>query len=191
MIFPHELLEQRENAKNEKIAFIQNYINLGIELENSEDVSKINDYCQTCVGLFASEINDFMVNIDIDQYSDYDNRYIKLIVQKLKKYQIDLKMGIYDQKDSNSQNITVTASASNETNIQISISSTISNIMQIPEDKLSQDDKLELIRMLTEIEKSKKEKNIWEKIKKAIKWTVEKGAEVALSTIPYLLGILK
>lgn len=191
MIYPHEMIEQREKAKEEKIKFVNNYINIGNEILKTNNSDNIRNYCKECLGVFADDVNGFSIGLNMDYQHGYTEEHIKTIIKKLEKYIIDLKMGNYDQNNSNTQNISVTASASNETNIEITVSSTISNIMQLPEEKLSLDEKMELARMLTDIEKNKKDKNIWSKVKDAIKWIVGKGAEVALSTIPYLMGILK
>ncbi|MDD4211581.1 MAG: hypothetical protein PHC46_04270 [Clostridia bacterium] len=183
-----EELEIRK-AKQDKLSFIQKYIDMGNEVLECKDINKINEYCDTCIGLFTSEINGFMNRLETSPYDDYSSLHVKIIIEKLTKYKIDFQLSNNQIKENksinfNNQNI-------NSVNFEINITQTIFNIMNVSEKELSSDDKSNLIQMLKEIEQSKKKDGFWDKVKSTIKWVLEKGVETTIATLPYLLGIIK
>jgi ATP-dependent Lon protease len=183
-----EELEIRK-AKQDKLSFIQKYIDMGNEVLECKDINKVNEYCDNCIGLFTSEINGFMNKLETSPYDNYSCLHVKLIINKLEKYKIDFQLFNNQIKENksinfNNQNI-------NNINLEININQTISNIMNVSEKELSLDDKMNLAQMLKEIEQSKKKDGFWDKIKSAIKWVLEKGVETTIATLPYLLGVIK
>ena len=64
------------------------------------------------------------------------------------------------------------------------------HINQLPESVLSTDDKALLTGKLTQISFEKEPESRWEKAKGALKWIAEKGIEVGIAALPYIVQAL-
>jgi predicted ATP-dependent endonuclease of OLD family len=123
------------------------------------------------------------------------NYLVKLLTRVLNEYKIEAQQSRLEMAKIE---INPTFNNSNEnynsqnTSIEITLDQTMQEITKCHE--LSPEDKITLQQMLFEIETAKKGRNksaVWEKIKTAGKWILEKGIEVGTAALPYIAQALK
>lgn len=189
----------------EKIKFIQDYINQCDEVINSENYSQAEQLEYDIIGVFNSEINN--IKNQLDMYSLHSNTAtdyigdIKILKQKLINYQINLKSEAekqkYDLEMARLKQPNISAHAeSNQTqnntiNINVSLPDAIRQIEDITENELSSEDKETLKDYLYSLEGIKTTKNksaFWDKTKGILKFLADKGADAAIAVLPYIIA---
>ena len=79
----------------------------------------------------------------------------------------------------------------NQISVNISLEQTITVIEAIPDDKLSQDEKEQLEGKLSNLNTEKDKSKLWGKTQSALKWIADKGVEVGIAALPYIVEALK
>lgn len=91
--------------------------------------------------------------------------------------------------------VSVHASAVNQNSIEnvLTVTQTAEQIQAIPESMLSEDLKSELKLLLLDIDsaRGKSKKDAEGKLKKVLDWLADKGVDVALAALPYVLNVLQ
>lgn len=195
----------------DKFEFIKSYINRCDEVIASGSIADADKLQDEIIGIFESQITD--IKNMLDNYSlagVYDsNRQvdfigdIKLIKQKLinyaislednqnkMKYELELARLKQPQLSAHAEaNPTQTATAMSY--VTITIEQVIKQLEKIPEDSLTNTDKDILKEYLFSLEgiKVAKDKNkFWGKAKEILKFIADKGIDVAIATLPYIIA---
>lgn len=186
---------------NSKIELIDEYIH---QCETTES-DKFECLIETIVTLFKKDISDIAQGLEYyDQFHlkarlglerepvETDYTYdIKLLKQKLEYYKATLEYELEKTKDSNIPLISVSQNQTNQISVNISLEQTITVIEAIPDDKLSQDEKEQLEGKLSKLNTEKDKSKLWEKTQSALKWIADKGVEVGIAALPYIVEALK
>ena len=77
------------------------------------------------------------------------------------------------------------------TNVEITLDNTVSIINNLPAEVLSDDEKVYLSGILATINAASDKPTRWERAKNALKWIAEKGIEVGVAALPYIVEALK
>ena len=78
-----------------------------------------------------------------------------------------------------------------EVSVSITLEQTLSAINQLPDTVLSADDKKNLYDNLIQVASEKEPDSRWDKAKETIKWILEKGLDVTIAALPYIVEALK
>lgn len=184
---------------NKKIDLIESYIKKCEQCTENESKSLVH----SIVSVFGKDIESLTNGLDsydklhmweglngkkvnLDYYGD-----IKLLKQKLEYYKATLEYELEKTKDSNIPLISVSQNQTNQISVNISLEQTITVIEAIPDDKLSQDEKDLLVGKLTKLNTEKDKSKLWEKAQSVLKWIAEKGFEVGIAALPYIVEALK
>lgn len=174
---------------NSKIELIDELI------EKSNECIEKND--TVTAGKLLSEIrNIFLADI---KYLDYGLRdegknvfdKLYLLVLKLRNLKGSLESEYEKTKLDQSVIVNQTQNQVSTITIQMTFEQTISAIEALPDETLSQDDKELLEGKLTKINTEKNKSKLWEKAQSALKWIAEKGFEVGIAALPYIVEVLK
>lgn len=198
----------------EKLEFIKSYINRCDEVILSRHIADADKLQNEIIGIFESEITDIKNMLDNYSWAGFNdsNREvdfigdIKLIKQKLINYMVNLqaeqnKMNyelelarLKQPKLSAHAEANPTQTATATSNVNISIEQIIKQLDEIPENILSSIEKDILKELIFSLEGSKaaRDKNkFWDKAKEILKFIADKGADVAIATLPYIISGLK
>lgn len=121
-----------------------------------------------------------LVNYKINVESENEKMKYELELAKLKQPQISA-----NAEASSTQTTSVTA------NIRITIGQTLEKIENIKDESINADDKEKLKDYLYSLEgiKVTNDKNkFWEKSKEVLKFIADKGADIAVASLPYILS---
>lgn len=190
----------------EKEELMDSYIARCDSVKEYSEAMKLQD---EIVGVFGNEISHITASLDRGSYDgsgcfspiDYCGN-IKLLRAKLVNHKINIKQGntfVNDDSGKGSKNGQASVvvqqynnqSMSSNVSISITLEQTIENINQLPESALSADDKELLAGKLAQISVEKEPESRWEKAKGALKWIAEKGIEVGIAALPYIVEVLK
>lgn len=121
----------------------------------------------------------------------YDANMLRV---KLMNYKLNLESGISYIHQSKDGNITVTQTVHQEveTKVTVTLDQTISAINELPSDTLSEEEKDILSGKLASLSamKNKDSSTKWDKAKEILKWIMDKGVDVAIAALPYIIEIL-
>lgn len=193
-----------------KLEFIYSYIEQCNKIIISKDYEAAKTLQTEIISTFENEINN--IKNELDNYSMagffQSNRKVdylgdlKLLKQKLENYYFNIQeenqKREYELEIARLSQPILTASAeANQTVnncIEISFSNLLQNLDELSEDKLSNNDKERIKELLFSLEgvKAAKDKvKFWEKAKDLLKYLLDKGVEVAIAILPYLLNGLQ
>lgn len=183
---------------NSKIKLIDAYIE---KCEKCKDYSVAKNLTDTIVSVFKNDIADITDGLDsynpvhvyenlngenvrIDYISD-----VKLLGEKISYYKASLEYEI----DKLQKNNVPFVSVNQNTNISIALSleQTINLIESIPNEKLSPDEKEQLEGKLSKLGTEKEKSKVWDKAQSVLKWIADKGVEVGIAALPYIVEMLK
>ena len=136
--------------------------------------------------LMGSSIESIKMNKPIFQGMLLNYRANLIMQEKDKEYELE-KLRLQQPLINN------TLSSSTSMNIEINVSNVIENINGLDNDILGSKDKIYITSKLKELENIKKtaDKNeLWLKLKPILKWCIDKGIDVVISVLPYLLSIV-
>lgn len=191
----------------DKISYIDEYIERCNRIIESKDSASADSLSDEIIGVFSDEIGNITDKLDayMSHYSHESTDYlgdVALLRQKLLNYKFNLQQ----EKDKMAHELelarlrqpTITAHAesnqsqvqSTSNNISITIENTIKKIDEIPEENLSADDKEKLKEYLYSLEGMRVSKNkakFWDKAKEVLKFLVDKGADAAITILPYIV----
>ena len=120
---------------------------------------------------------------------------VKVVSERLKRYKNSLIQKAQKEKfQKNNTRISNVFKPQNSVtvsnNIEITLTQTLTNVINLEDSELSAEDKITLQKMLTEIEflktQKKNKKKLSEKIKDLGKWIFEKGIPAIASCLPYI-----
>ncbi len=180
-----------------KNSFINSYISQLQEAINSNDIKEAERLQKEIIAVFANEIDNIDAGLDNGKSENWNSPVdfignAKLLKGKLDNYRINIKKGMnINPQRHKGINITQQVTQQVKNDIRISFEQTISQIHEIPEDALSDEEKDILCGKLTAIELSKDKKSRWSKVQDALKWIAEKGIEVGTAALPYILKAIE
>ena len=183
----------------QKIQMIDDNISQAKEIEALKDIKAAERYVDRVLGIYMAEIPGLKDCLSRYQWTDGGDRTdhlfdVALLREKLQNHKLNLQSGLYSKFFSeNSGNVTVTQSAEQhmENTIRISLEQTIESINELPEESLSSEDKIALAEKLASILASKDKKTKWDKAKGILKWLGDKGVEVGVAALPYIVQAIQ
>ena len=183
-----------------KLIFIQSFIDRCDDIIEIADVDTAKQLLMEIIGTFDSDIKN--IKSGLDSFSEERRKAVffcrpiqpvnyvnelKIVKLKLEKLKIELET----PAKNGGPLISLTQIQNQTTNIQIDFDITVSAIEKIPDSSLSQEDKEILLGKLTSLKGCSDKKTKWDKCKGILKWLADKGVDVAIAVLPYLLSILK
>lgn len=192
-----------------KIELIESYIrqcDIIIDSSNEADAKTLS---KEIIGVFESEING--IENQLDQY-DVALAYcgvvnyigdVKLLKQKLTNYKINIQVEQDKMKHDlevarlSQPNISANAEANPvqtatlTSNLTITIEQVIKEIDNISDEKISEEDRellKEYLYSLEGIKASNNKNKFWEKSKEVLKFIIEKGSDIAIAMLPYIIS---
>lgn len=187
-------------GNQDKITFVQSFIDRCEKAFEMADVESAKQLFNEIIGTFDSDIKN--IKSGLDSFSEERRKAVffgrpiqpinfvnelKILKLKLEKLKIELEMPAKDKGPL----ISLTQVQNQTTNVQIDFDITVSAIEKIPDSSLSQEDKEILLGKLTSLKGCSDKKTKWDKCKGILKWLADKGVDVAIAVLPYLLSILK
>lgn len=193
----------------DKLEFIDSYIKQCDEIIAANDYNGAKSLSTDIVSTFKNEIDN--IKDELDNYSlsgFYSSRKtdflgdLKLLKQKLENYYYTIraeneKMQYELEMARLAQPILTASAEAKQTvnnNISISLPSVIDAIDGVPKEELSEGEKKEIKDLLYSLEgiKSTKDRNMfWEKAKGLLKYLLDKGIDVGIAILPYILNGLQ
>ena len=179
-----------------KIAWIEQHIAECDKVIQGKNVSEAKKLQAKLLNHFSPELPQMRTELDRGDICTGQVDYlfnIDILKGTLTNYIINLRSGLYRpfQKDTEI-NLQQMALQTSETTVSVSITleQAIENINQLPESVISTDDKELLAGKLAQISAEKEPESRWEKAKGALKWIADKGFEVGIAALPYIVQAL-
>lgn len=177
-----------------KIAIIDSYITRCENCTKESAEKLVNEI----IAVFSKEIEGVTTNLDsytlsiekyynpnvIDYFGD-----VKLLKAKLINYKANIELEF--ERTKKSEKSLVTVNQSTTVSISVNLEQTITLIETIPDEKLSQDEKEQLEGKLAKLSTEKDKIKLWEKSQNILKWIADKGIEVGIAALPYIVEALK
>lgn len=105
---------------------------------------------------------------------------------------LNLQSGLcFPEHSQRGVNVTQQVTQNVQNDIKMSFKQVISQIQKMPQNKISDEDKDILCGKLIAIEMSNNKQSRWEKIQDTLKWIAEKGIEVCIATLPYIVKAIE
>lgn len=189
------------NYLDAKLEMLDNYIEALNNVVQNNDVKEAKRLQREIIGVYESEIDSLKVNLDnynsiahwnsnspVDFIGD-----AKLLAAKLLNYKLNLASGLYKQFKDGDGVVSVTQHVNQEmaNSVTVSFEQTIKTINELPSSELSDEDKEILLGKLTSISAEKNREQRWKLVGSALKWIADKGIDVGIAALPYLLNILE
>lgn len=182
----------------EKIKFVEEYIaklQKAIDSKDSKAADRLQD---EVIAIFDSEIDNIRGLLDNYSYAHMNGTAVdflgdaEILKGKLINYKLNLQSGIcFSKNNQGGVNVTQQVTQQVQNDIRLSFEQTISQIQEMPDNNLSDEEKDILCGKLTAIEMSKDKKSRWEKVQDTLKWIAEKGIEVGVAALPYIAKALE
>ena len=194
----------------DKISYINEYVERCEKILTEKDINAAKLFSKEIIGIFSSEIDDITHKLDAYQWHsgssvDYIGD-IRLLKQKL----INYKLNLQSEKEKLQYNLemakltqpSITAHAeSNQTqnqnqsqkvnvDIKITVEQLIKAIEEIDDKSLCAEDKETLKEYVYSLEgvKASKNKNLfWNKTKDVLRFLADKGADAAITMLPFII----
>ena len=192
-----------------KIDTLNDYIEKCDGIKIMRDEKYANGYAKNLqdeiIGVYSDEIKN--ITYQLDSYAphtyvngmviDYIGDIAKLRA-KLINYRDNLELGLSKgavKRAGQTININQSNTNSATASSNISFEQVVKNISEINDSILSEEEKELLQGKLLSIEKLKssgEDKNkLWEKAKSVIGWILDKGVDVAIASLPYIMQVLQ
>ena len=182
-----------------KVEFINKYITRCDAVENQVQAEKLQ---QEIIGVFLSDIPNLTDGLDRNRFRPNEADYIKnvkILKQKLKYYILCGDCEIENTQETKGEGSSVVVNVDNRSvntqnminTVQISIGSVMEQIDALPEHIITSEEKNALYGLLSRVESAPDKPSRWEKIKNALKWIADKGIEVGIAALPYIVDALK
>lgn len=180
----------------EKVKMIEGYIDKADAIISEGNRTKANALCDQIIAAFGNEIDDITNQLYLIDPPNSIND-LTLLKAKLENYKVNITSGFYkivSQKGGDtylSQNTNV----AQNTVFNITFESVISQISNLPDNILSQNEKESLQGKIAVIEASKNagkpKAEIWSKIKPVLAFLADKGADATIAALPYIVATLQ
>ena len=156
---------------------------------SSSDKKQVID---TIISVYSTDIKSIAWNVPGYSYTEGTNdQALSLLIEKLKQHKVRISL----QQSSSAPTVSImnNATASNSTNIEISLVQVSESIQALPDEVLSEECKDELRLMLLDMEglRGKPKSEAKEKLKKVLLWIADKGVDVAIAAGPYLVSLIQ
>ncbi len=193
-----------------KLDFIEGYIKRCEEIITANDYGAAKKMQKEIIGTFENEIQSIRGELDNYSLSGFyqENRTVdflgdlKLLKKKLENYYFNIQEENAKREHALemarlSQPVVTASAESNpivNNNVQVSLTNIIEQLDKITPEKLSEEDKeaiKELLYTLEGIKSTKDKSKFWEKSKSVLKQILDKGFEVGMAVLPYVLGGLQ
>lgn len=172
---------------NSKIELIDEYIDKAKECIKSDNflyAEKLND---EIINTFRNDIKYIWIGTEDDK--EHPLQMLSLLISKLRNLKGDLE--IAENKQTSGKALILEQTLNTNVSIQISFNQTISAIEAIPNVILSQDEKEMLEGKLSKLNTEKDKSKLWGKAQSVLKWIADKGIEVGIAALPYIVESLK
>lgn len=181
----------------QKALAIDKYIRKLDEIINTGNISNARQLIREIVAVYESEIKDIRSQLDMYSMVRSDNpdftNDATILKAKLSNYKLNLVTGLYEYLGKTGKGFQVSQSVNQSvtTNVEITLDNTVSIINNLPAEVLSDDEKVYLSGILATINAASDKPTRWERAKNALKWIAEKGIEVGVAALPYIVEALK
>lgn len=189
-------------SNQDKISFIQSFIDRIDDAVATNNVDKAKRLQSEIISTFASDIPNITSQLDaragyhvyrqLNGKIDTPIKYIEdlgILRNRLMKLQLDIKEA--PKESPSSPLISLTQIQNQTTSIQVDFDLTISTIEKLPDTSLSQEDKEILLGKLTSLKGCSDKGAKRDKSKGILKWLADKGVDVAIAVLPYIISVLK
>lgn len=181
------------HAMEQKVEMINEYIVRIDDAISKNDQNEAEDLVIEIVGVYEAEIEGLSSRLSAFN-SDYYIDNAKMVRARLKNYVLNLQAGLYKPfQDKGAITVTQTAEQKVKTVVQVSLEQTVKLINELPEETLSANDKEKLNGKLAGLsaQKGMDKATRWETAKSVLKWIADKGVEVGLAALPYIMEAIK
>ena len=180
----------------EKIKSIEDYIQRIDVVLAGRNITEAYELLNLIIAVYRNEIPRITSKLATYTYGADNADYfgdLSILKAKLKNYKTNLSSGLCRQGEKGEDRIVFSPNISQtvNTNIEITLESTISCINALSNNVLSDDDKDVLNGKLAAISAATDKPTRWEKAKSTLKWIAEKGIEVGVAALPYIVEALK
>lgn len=184
-----------------KIEMLDYYIKKADEIIASNDINDARIFQNEIIAVYENEIKNIREMLDSYSWAtSLDNHKVdyigdvKLLKAKLINYKNNLETGLYKEflpYKANTLNVTQNSSQNMNNTVQITFEQTISAVEKLSDEILSQTDKEILLGKLTAISNTNDKSTRWEKIRDILKWIANRGIEVGIAALPYIVEVMK
>lgn len=188
------------NAMEQKLQMIEGYIGKLEDVVTNCNRDEAKNLQIEIIGVYGSEIEGLKTNLDnYSSASFYPNgqvdfiRDAKLLKAKLTNYKLNLESGLYKPFQNSEGGVMVTQHVNQDTSMMVivTLKQTIDNIQELPDAVLSAEEKEVLSGKIAAISAEKDKQKKWEKVCGALKWIADKGVQVGIATLPYIVKTLE
>lgn len=184
------------NYLDAKLEMLDNYIEALNNVVQNNDVKEAKRLQREIIGVYKSEIDSLIINLDNYKVRSSPADFIgdaRLLAAKLLNYKLNLASGLYKQFKDGDGVVSVTQHVNQEmaNSVTVSFEQTIKTINELPSSKLSDEDKEILLGKLASISAEKNREQRWKLVGSALKWIADKGIDVGIAALPYLLNKLE
>ena len=116
---------------------------------------------------------------------------IRLLKAHLINHKANLENNLSFIEGVTSQIFNIHQTQKTDVSITITLEQTINLIESIPDEKLSPDEKEQLEGKLSKLGTEKEKSKVWDKTQSVLKWIADKGVEVGIAVLPYIVEMLK
>ncbi len=190
-------------SRSDKIDHIAHYIERANQILANKDVDAAKEFCDDVIAVFSVEIDQLTQNLT--RYWAFDSsdinylKDVKTLKVQLENYSVNIQAGFVKQVPNSNENggthIDIKNDVNNQISINLSFDQTIDQISQMSEDQLSQAEKDKLKSELLDVNMAQRrgesKKSIWEKVKPILELLITKGADVAMTAMPYIIEVLQ
>lgn len=181
----------------QKTLIIDKYIRKIDATIEKTDKNEAGRLIKEIVAVYESEIKDIASQLDTYSFAPHDNpnqlNDLTILKAKLLNYKANLISGLYEHLGRSGRGLQVSQNVNQSvsSNVEVTLDSTVSVINNLPDDSLSDDEKMYLNGLLATINAAPDKSTRWEKAKNALKWIAEKSIEVGIAALPYIVEALK
>lgn len=184
-----------ENPLQKKIQMIDDYIDKLSDVISKNDNDSAEHLILQVVHIYENEITgiknglnrfdpvNMLINAPINCIADAE-----LLKGKLENHKFNLEIELYKALENKENKIIL--SQTMQASITVSFNQTIAAINNLPSDILSKDEKEIINGKLASLSVEKNQVSKWEKVKDILKWTIDKGIQIANIVLPCIAKIL-
>ncbi|MGN1381700.1 MAG: hypothetical protein ACI4W2_02660 [Eubacterium sp.] len=185
---------------DEKIKLLDSYIDECTNCLQIGSEKKAQEIIDEFIAVFSGEIPAIIRGLKSREYGSDGHPYledIEIVRRKLEKHKTDVKKAAddkeYDLKIAEAKSTKISNSNTQSMSVNISLEQVCRAIEEEQKDnRLSKEDVEKLQDLLGQVELAKaKKKGVWEKVKPAFAFLLDKGADALIAAGPYLLNALK
>lgn len=159
-------------------------------LEEWTSINEVDEIFELIDDARANEIKDYVVGLSGYCGEELREQNVKLQIKKrIRKLEAYRDQQLYPQSSA-APSVNVIQNTNNAVSISVVLSQTIDNINNLPDKSLSTQEKTELKKMLNELSGANR-KEVSKKSSRILAWLSDKGVDVVLATLPYIVQLLQ